>query len=537
MSEKGTSMLRIAGYCRVSTDKQDQINSFLSQQTYFREYVERHSQWRLYDIYADEGVTGTSTCKRIQFNRMMQDAYQKKFDLIITKEVSRFSRNLLDTIAYTRELKALGIGVIFMNDGLNTLDPDAELRLSIMGSIAQEESRKTSQRVKWGQLRQMERGVVFGHTMLGYDVADGRLRINAEGAEIVRRIFFQYGVEKKGTTVIARELREAGIKTLSGNPHWRESYIIKILKNEKYVGDLIQKKTITPDYLTHAKKYNHGEEAFVIIRDHHEPIISRELWDLVQKEINHRSRGRSSGGHSNKYLFSGKIICGECGTVFVPRIKVRKNGTKYRRWGCMKAIREGRGKTDAFGNHLGCNIGKLIRDELAMDMLTAVILNLKLDRKRLVEKTTKIVSIALRSGGVAEPTVSELCQKEQVLKSKIERIIDAYISGTLTEEEMVHVRSIYSEKLLLVQKQLIVARKQDTNSEKYELAKIQELLEEILNCDKDSLTFSRSLLEYMKVYRDGTVRIKLNQLDCIWKFRLVTDPTPHGILPGERISD
>ena len=202
-------MIMVASYCRVSTDKEDQANSFASQQRYFKEYIDRQPDWELYRVYADEGITGTSTKKRVQFNHMISDAKMGKFQIILTKEVSRFSRNILDTIGYTRELKALGVGVLFMNDGINTLEPDAELRLSIMGSIAQEESRKTSTRVKWGQTRQMERGVVFGRSMLGYDVKDGTLTINPEGAELVRLIFHKYGVEGKGTSVIAREMREA----------------------------------------------------------------------------------------------------------------------------------------------------------------------------------------------------------------------------------------------------------------------------------------------------------------------------------------
>lgn len=278
-------MLYVASYCRVSTDKDDQANSFEPQQRYFKEYIDRQPDWELYRVYADEGITGTSTKKRTEFIRMISDAKMGKFKLIITKEVSRFSRNILDTIGYTRELKALGIGVLFMNDGISTLEPDAELRLSIMGSIAQEESRKTSSRVKWGQTRQMERGVVFGRSMLGYDVKDGRMTINPEGAELVRLIFHKYGAEQKGTSIIARELREAGYKTLTGNTRWNNSHIVKILKNEKYVGDLVQKKTYTPDYLTHQKKYNDGAEEKVILTDHHEPIIDRELWNMVQSEL------------------------------------------------------------------------------------------------------------------------------------------------------------------------------------------------------------------------------------------------------------
>ena len=236
-------MIQVASYCRVSTDKDDQANSFESQQRYFKEYIDRQPDWELYRVYADEGITGTSTKKRVQFNRMISDAKMGKFKLIITKEVSRFSRNILDTIQFTRELRAIGVGVLFMNDGISTLDPDAELRLSIMGSIAQEESRKTSSRVKWGQTRQMERGVVFGRSMLGYDVKDGKMTINPDGAEIVRLIFHKYAVEGKGTSIIARELREAGFVTCTGNPKWNNTHIVKILKNEKYVGDLVQKKT------------------------------------------------------------------------------------------------------------------------------------------------------------------------------------------------------------------------------------------------------------------------------------------------------
>ena len=148
-------MIKLASYCRVSTDKDDQANSFENQQRYFRAYIDRQPELELYQVYADEGITGTSTKKRAAFNQMIADARMGKFELILTKDVSRFSRNILDTIAYTRELKALSVGVLFMNDGISTLEPDAELRLSIMGSIAQEESRKTSSRVKWGQTRRM----------------------------------------------------------------------------------------------------------------------------------------------------------------------------------------------------------------------------------------------------------------------------------------------------------------------------------------------------------------------------------------------
>lgn len=269
---------RVAAYCRVSTDHEDQENSFESQQRYFRRYIENHKDWELYRIFADEGLSGTTTKKRKEFNRMIECALHNEFDLILTKEVTRFARNTLDSIYYTRVLKKNGVGVIFMIDGINTLDGDAELRLSIMSSIAQDESQKTSERVKWGQKRQMEQGVVFGRDLLGYDVKNGKMTVNEEGAKIVRLIYHKFVDEHKGTHVIARELSEEGIDPMRIK-RWSNSVILRVLRNEKYCGDLIQKKTYTPDFLTHEKKYNRGQEDFVILRDHHEPIISREMFE------------------------------------------------------------------------------------------------------------------------------------------------------------------------------------------------------------------------------------------------------------------
>lgn len=514
-------MIKVASYCRVSTDKEDQANSFESQQRFFREYIERHPDWELYEVYADEGITGTSTKKRVQFNRMMNDAYAARFKLIITKEVSRFSRNILDTIAYTRELKALGIGVIFMSDGFCTLDPDAELRLSIMGSIAQEESRKTSSRVKWGQTRQMERGVVFGRSMLGYNVENGKLSINPDGAEIVKLIFYKYGVEKKGTTVISRELREAGYKTYSGNPIWSDSHILKILKNEKYVGDLVQKKTITLDYLTHAKKYNRGEEELIIIRDHHEPIISRELWDLVQEEIQKRHRTKnSSDEHSNRYIFSGKIICAECGARFISRKKVRKDGSSYRRWGCYSASRDGTRKTDAHGNVLGCDIGKQIRDDLATDMLKYVVRNLSIDRDWIIRSLSNIVLQAIKDGNSIAESPKKIQKQIGCVKTKKTKAIDSYLSGEISKEEFSQIKLSYDIELKTLQDRLDQSAAKDELDDVQLLSDLRCTIESIISCKETSEAFLKPLLEYMIIHKDGTVEIKLNELATIWKFQL-----------------
>ncbi len=330
----GSEKRYVAAYCRVSTERDDQASSFENQKRFFREYIEKSPDWILYEIYADEGITGTTVKKRKAFQKMMSDAEKGCFSLILTKEISRFARNLLDSIYYTRELKRMGVNVWFLNDNINTGDGDAELRLAILSSIAQEESRRTSERVKWGQKRRMEDGVVFGHSLLGYDVKNGVLHLNKTGAETVRRIFHAFAEEEKSLSAIARELDACGIAPKQADK-WSHSVLLRILKNEKYCGDLIQKKTITPDYLSHEKKYNHGEEDFVILRDHHEPIISRELFDLTQEKLFLQKKRRKRDKMSRKYPFSGKIYCGICQNRMTARVQNRGDGA-YHLWRCSR---------------------------------------------------------------------------------------------------------------------------------------------------------------------------------------------------------
>lgn len=495
-------MIKTAAYCRVSTEKEDQANSFESQQRFFREYIRHQPGWELYEIYADEGITGTSTKKRVRFNRMIDDAFAGKFQLILTKEVSRFSRNILDTIRYTRELKALGIGVLFMTDGINTLDADAEMKLSLMASMAQDESRRTSARVKWGQTRQMERGVVFGRSLLGYDVKDGKLTINPEGAELVRLIFQKYGIEKKGTTVIARELREAGFATSSGNLNWNNSHIVKVLKNEKYVGDLVQKKTYTPDYLTHSRKRNRGEEELICIRNHHEPIVSRELWDTVQRELAARNR-RDGAGHSNRYVFSGEIKCAECGSSFVSRVKRRKDGSSYRRWGCRKAAVEG---------SKSCGVGKLLREELAMDILKQAIRSIPVDRRQVIQNLSELVS---DSSDVSR-SVESIQREIDRVEGKRLRLMDAYLAGDMNRAEMLALRERYCDKLQSLKEQLDAQQNVPNDNDA-----LRRKIEAILCCETDHDAFYKGLLKQMTVHKDGRVEVRLNGLPQVWVFELI----------------
>lgn len=513
-------MIPVASYCRVSTDKDDQANSFESQRRYFQEYINRQPDWELYLTYADEGITGTSTKNRAAFNRMIRDARLGKFRLILTKEVSRFSRNILDTIAYTRELRQLGIGVLFMNDGINTLDPDAELRLSIMASIAQEESRKTSSRVKWGQTRQMERGVVFGRSLLGYDVEGGRLRVNPEGAEIVRLIFRRYGLEKKSAAAIARELEAAGCRTLTGQTRWSGSQIMKIIRNEKYVGDLVQKKTFTPDYLTHEKKCNHGEEDLVILRDHHEPLIDRELWSLAQVERERRNRrGEPGAGHSDRYLFSGKIKCGVCGASFVARTKKQKDGSRRRRWSCGTAAAEGCRLIEARHGRTGCDVGKTLSDKLAAEILRQTLGAMRLDRELLADSAANIVLEAIQAGERRRAGGAERLEREIArLAQKRGDMLDAFLARSITEADMALLRERYDREEQVLQARLEAARTAAAPAALWE--DIRRHAAGIISGSTHSEIFYKSILDHMTVYKDHSVEVRLSCLPHRWVYVL-----------------
>lgn len=523
--------MKIAVYCRISTDSEDQTNSFESQQRYFREYIDRQPDWELYEVYADEGISGTNTKKRFAFNRMIADAKLGRFDRIITKEVSRFARNTVDALQYTRELKALSISVLFMNDGIDTMDPDAELRLSIMGSIAQEESRKTSSRVKWGQMRRMEQGVVFGRSLLGYDVKNGKMTINPEGAKTVRLIFHKYVHERKGTVTIARELQEEGYKTLTGSTMWRNTVILKILRNEKYCGDLCQKKTITPDYLTHQKKYNHGEEEMVYLHDHHKPIVSHELWDEAQREIARRhSDGKCKTGHGNRYPLSGKIKCSQCGKSFVSRSRKRKDGSKYRTWRCGTTTEEGKRHIDTAGNEAGCDVSYQIRNDVGMEIIRQSLKMLKLDRDTVVRDITRIVTNVVQTTQAnGQDSMEKLKKQLEKTKEKKKNVLDAFFSGSISKEDMKLMNAVYDKKMSELTDQIAAAQKKENlNYDMTEFEKeIQRKIKEIVYCrtannkTKTDIFYSE-LLEQITVYPDKQMEVCLKQLPTKWVYGMET---------------
>ena len=511
---------RVAAYCRVSTDNEDQANSFESQLRFFRQYIQCHQDWELFEVFADEGLSGTTTKKRKAFNRMIVCAKNGELDLIVTKEISRFARNTLDSISYTRELKEVGVGVIFMNDNINTLDGDAELRLAIMSSIAQEESRRTSERVKWGQKRQMEQGVVFGRSMLGYDVASGKMTINSDGADVVRLIFQKFVREGKGTHVIARELREAGIYPMRVK-EWSNTVILRLLRNEKYCGDLVQKKTYTPDYLSHNKKCNRGQEEFVILKDHHEPIISRELFNEANRILDERSdsmKGKSK--HSNRYPFSGKIKCGCCGSSYVARYKTRKDGSRYKGWRCYEASKNGQPRIDVAGNQVGCT-GPGIRNEDAIHIMCLVMRQLRLDKGKVTDDLLKAIRLVIQQdmSGFGTEAARRLIESCEVKK---EKLLDLYLSGELSREKYLAEREKQDAAIEAQQALLASVSQQEELFRREEelMVSVKAAVNDILSGVEAEDEVYTQLLEKMVIEDGGHISVYLHLLPFRWAYTM-----------------
>lgn len=343
---------RVAAYCRVSSDSEDQKNSYESQVRHYKDYISQRSDWELADIYADEGISGTQVGKRQDFKRLINDCVEGKIDYIVTKAIARFARNTLDTLKYVRMLKDMQIGVYFEEENINTLTMDGELLLTILSSVAQQEVENTSAHVKKGLKMKMQRGELIGFQgCLGYDydVETKSLTINKKEAKIVRYIYDRY-LEGIGGKVIARELDELGIKSPRGLDHWNDTTVLGIIKNEKYKGDVLMGKTFTVDPISKRRLNNFGEEDKYYIKDNHEPIISKEDFEKAQ-EIRLRRAGNKKTAanvngkrerYSKMYAFSSMLECGFCGSLLSRRSWHCRSDYRKVVWHCVTSIKKGK---------------------------------------------------------------------------------------------------------------------------------------------------------------------------------------------------
>ncbi len=343
--------LRVAAYCRVSTELEEQQNSYQVQIAYYTDLINKKKEWTLAGIFADEGISGTQTKKRTEFNRMIRMCKNKKIDLVITKSISRFARNTVDCLEYVRQLKDLGIGVIFEKENINTLTMTSEFMISLYGSFAQAESESISKNVSWGKEKACREGKVqFQYKyLLGYKKgADGKPEIVPEEAEIVRLIYNLF-LDGYSLSNIKKVLESKEFLTSTGKKIWNVSHIQSILKNEKYVGDALLQKTFTSDCITHKVVKNHGERPMYLVTNHHDPIIDRDTYNRVQQELARRNSKRKisdktvteQGKYSSKYALSELLICGHCGTPY-RRTTWAARGKKQIVWRCLSRLEHGK---------------------------------------------------------------------------------------------------------------------------------------------------------------------------------------------------
>ena len=338
--------IRVAAYCRVSTDSEEQETSYEAQVQHYTEYIRSKPDWEFVKIYADDGISGTNTRKRDEFNRMIADCEAGKIDLILTKSISRFSRNTLDCLKYTRKLKALNIAVFFEKENINTMDSKGEVLLTIMASLAQQESESLSANIRMGiQYRNQQGKVQINHNwFLGYTKdADGNLIIDPAQAEIVHRIYREY-LEGASFLQIKRSLEADGIKNGAGHKKWHESNIQQILTNEKYIGDALLQKTYTVSILDKKRAANNGEMPKYYVEGSHEAIIDRDVFMKVKAEIARRANLNPDGKrrvYSSKYALSGMVFCGHCGDIY-RRVKWNNRGCKSTVWRCVSRVLKGK---------------------------------------------------------------------------------------------------------------------------------------------------------------------------------------------------
>lgn len=335
---------RVCAYCRVSTDSREQQNSFAAQMEYYKTLIEGQEDWLFAGIYADEARSGTKLQKRDDFLRMMKDCEDDRIDMIITKSITRFARNTVDSIQAIRRLKELGIAVFFEKENINSMSEKSEQMLTILSSLAQGESESISTNNKWAAVKRFQDGTfILGTPAYGYTKdEDGELIIQEEEATVVRRIFRDY-MNGKGTYVIAKEISEEGIPTIRSAEKWQDSVIKEILKNPVYTGNLLQQKKLTTDVVPFKRKLNNGQLPQYLIHDNHEPIITKEQAKAVIDILDYRRKQmgiEDAGKYQSRYTFSGKIICGECGSTFRrQKIHIGKPYEKIQ-WSCHRHIED-----------------------------------------------------------------------------------------------------------------------------------------------------------------------------------------------------
>lgn len=490
--------LRVAYYARVSTEREEQLNSLESQVMYFENLIKKENNWQFIEGYVDEGITGVQVNKRDSFLKMIRDSKLNKFDLLITKEVSRFARNTLDSIKYTRELLENGVGVYFLSDNISTYDPDSELRLTIMASMAQEEIRKLSDRVRFGYQRSVEKGIVAGsNNILGYTKNKGKLIIDENQAKIIKTIFEEYSKGEIGTVRLSDILyNEYGFTNSKGNPIHSEN-IRDIIRNPKYKGYYCANKGTTLDFRTKKRMIN-DKEKWVVYKDFENvpPIVSEELWNKCNDILEERSRCHSSGDktvYNNRYPLSQKLYCMHDNCLYIRgNYKLKKRKRVY--WGCDCY------RTNRIKKSDGCNSPLLYEEELShvFNKVTNYIID---NCDHVIDDIYKTLENS-RTEKDYKKEKDKIKSDIKKIRNQIDNLINMRTSNEISSKEFNEYKIKYNNKI--IEKETILNNiSNDKNSNGMSLSCAEELKKAIKNLinidDKNSLEIGVSLFNKIVV--------------------------------------
>jgi DNA invertase Pin-like site-specific DNA recombinase len=487
--------LKVAAYCRVSTDSDEQATSYEAQVEHYTDFIKKNPEWEFAGIFADDGISGTNTKKREEFNRMIDEAMAGKIDMIVTKSISRFARNTLDCLKYIRQLKEKNIPVYFEKENINTMDAKGEVLLTIMASLAQQESQSLSQNVKLGfQYRYQQGQITVNHNrFLGYTKDEkGQLIIDPDEAVVVRRIYREY-LEGASLQQICRGLEADGILTGAGKKKWRPESVKKILQNEKYIGDALLQKTYTVDFLEKKRVPNNGIVPQYYVENSHEAIIPRDLYMQVQEEMIrranlHSGQERKKRVYSSKYALSSIVYCSKCGDIY-RRIAWNNRGKHSIVWRCCTRVEHGPG---------ACAADTIQESELQNLVVRAI--NMALCKKDTMSENLQKNVEAVLTGADGIP-LDEIDSRLEQLQKELLKVANAKGNYDSIADEIYHLREV---------KQNALVDNAEREGVKQRISEMQQFLaEQTQNITEYDEQLVRRLIEKITVYDERvTVEFK-----------------------------
>ena len=509
---------RVAAYCRVSTDSEEQLNSYEAQKSYYTQKIEESPDWEMAGIYADEGISGTSMKKRTEFKKMITACKRGHIDLIITKSLSRFARNTVDCLETVRLLKANGIGVYFEKENINTLTESSEFLITLFSGFAQAESESLSKNVAWGWRKSAEAGNVYFQykRMLGYRKGtDGQPEIVPEEAKIIRRIYRRY-LAGCSLGQIKQELEQDNIPTAQKVERWSSAVIHNILTNEKYMGDALLQKTYITDCISKKVKKNMGERPMYYVENNHPAIIPRETFDQVQKEMTRRSSKRKVlqksgktelGKYSGKYALTELLVCGECGSPY-KRVTWARNGKKRIVWRCVSRLE--------FGTKY-CHNSQTLDESRLHNAILAAMNEYTAIRQEVCPDVLAMVEEAKRAMSQAGAMLLELKKRMDEVSQEQSDVLDRLLANMADAELNARMKALTDEKEALKAQILKVQQKEVSMAE--QAAKRQQMWDSLKECSAGYTEFDdefvRQIIRKITVEDAETIHVHFRDSDVV----------------------